>query len=294
MGGHMIGRLVEWWTALDVEIQSAMIGAGATILTVLGGLCLLIIQLRSQASQTREAIQEGERRKLKAEMFAEGAAAARSLVDQAIELQTAIRSMTDELLLASAAGAANLGFPTPKARFLSLLRKHEEFSDAALRFIFLVENRRFIDTRIIVFRSAISDVLDSLRNAIFREFSQHIMPLLPVDAVDGSTFPYTPPKQDSVRQAISVAKPAIQALDDAIAYGQDFTVELQNRLLGDLFGSAVEHRVPLDPASKVISLDHFDELERYFHEETPSGRNRLRISEEIARRFREPASEKRS
>ncbi len=47
-------------------------------------------------------------------------------------------------------------------------------------------------------------------------------------------------------------------------YAEDFLVELQNALLGDLFAKQVAHRKPLDPTKQVIKLEQADELDQWF------------------------------
>jgi len=71
-------------------------------------------------------------------------------------------------------------------------------------------------------------------------------------------------------------------------YTEDFIVELQNALLGDLFGQEVSHRKPLDPAKKVITLQQADELEQWFATSTDWGKEMARIEAETAARFLPP------
>ena len=77
----------------------------------------------------------------------------------------------------------------------------------------------------------------------------------------------------------------IAALDDAVMYTEDFLVELQNHLLGDLFGKKVAHRKPLDPAKKVITFQQASELERWFATSTDWGHKMAQIEAETTARF---------
>lgn len=85
---------------------------------------------------------------------------------------------------------------------------------------------------------------------------------LTVDNPAGGFFPYTPPSVAEAKSAQIICDSILAELDEANSYGEDFLVEMQNALLGDLFGTHVKHRVPLDPKLKAISLDRFEELER--------------------------------
>lgn len=68
-------------------------------------------------------------------------------------------------------------------------------------------------------------------------------------------------------------------------YAEDFLVELQNILLGDLFGHAVSHRAPIDPNSKVVSLANCDELEAWFNNSTPWGKHCAKVQAETRQRL---------
>jgi hypothetical protein len=77
----------------------------------------------------------------------------------------------------------------------------------------------------------------------------------------------------------------LAALDDIQSYAEDFLVELQNILLGDLFGYSVSHRAPIDPNSRVVSLANFDELEGWFNNSTPWGRHCAKVVKETRQRL---------
>jgi hypothetical protein len=258
---------------LDPQIQAAVIGAAATAIAATVGFGGLILQLRSQGRQSREAIAENERRKLKAEMYQKAVAETRQLADAAITLDVMLRRLQIELTVAAHANLANLGYPLPSVRYSDVLEKSGEFMDAALQFIFTVENWRFLDPRIIVFRSAMNVVLHDLRELLHREFSLHVMPTLPVQAPDGTIFQYTPPSPAGAEKVKDLCDKACACLIDVTSYTEDYTVELQNVLLGDLFDTQVPHRIPLDPRSKVITLDRAEELERFFETSTAWGTN---------------------
>jgi len=111
------------------------------------------------------------------------------------------------------------------------------------------------------------------------------MTSIPAQLPDGSIFPYTPPSVQHAAVIKQLCERFIAALDDAVMFTEDFLVELQNALLGDLFAKQVAHRKPLDPAKKVITLDDADELDRWFAASTDWGREMARIEAETAARF---------
>ena len=113
------------------------------------------------------------------------------------------------------------------------------------------------------------------------------MQSIPVQLPDGSIFPYTPPTVEHASFIKRFCESFIAALDDATMYTEDFQVELQNHLLGDLFGKNVIHRKPLDPAKKVITFQRADELEHWFATSTDWGREMARIDADTVARFRD-------
>lgn len=268
------------WHGLGPETQAALIGALSTLAVAIVGFGGLILQMRAQARQGREAIAENERRKLKAAMYDEAVAVCRVLADAAIDLSTQLRTMAFELAVAAQAASVDVGYQTPSTRFPALLAGYAAFSDAVFRFIFLVENRRFVDPRIVVFRTALSVVIHDTGELMHRRFPLEVMPTLPTEAPAGNLYPYTPPAPASAERVRVLAETFIQSLTDATSYTEDFLVELQNRLLGDLFETSVAHREPIDPAVKVITLEDAEDLERWFATSTAWGQKYARIEAE--------------
>ena len=245
----------------------------------------LILQMQSQGQQSRDAIAENERRRLKAAMYEDAVAVCRELADNAIELATALRMMMLQVEYAAQAYQNGHPFDLPAARYPVLLQKNAQFSDAALKFIFLVENRRVVDPRILIFRTAMNVVLHDTRKLMHSELGVNVMTSIPTQLPDGSMFNYTPPSVQHATVIKHLCERFISALDDAVMYTEDFLVELQNALLGDLFAKQVAHRKPLDPDKKVITLKDADELELWFAASTDWGRETARIETETAARF---------
>lgn len=84
-----------------------------------------------------------------------------------------------------------------------------------------------------------SVVLHDTRNLMHSDFVAHVMRAIPAQLPDGTMFPSTPP---TVAQAVVIkdlCERFIDSLGDSTAYTEDFLVELQNHLLGDLFDNVV-------------------------------------------------------
>ena len=273
------------WSGFGPETKAALIGAISTVGIGIIGFGGLIFQMRSQGRQSRDAVAENERRRLKAAMYEDAVTICREVADASIEFANTLRMMMLQLEFAAQAHPNGQPFDLPSARYPALLEKHAQFSNAALKFVFLVENRRVIDPQILIFRTAMNVVLYDTIKLMHSDFVANVMASIPTQLPDGNIFPYTPPTVQHAAVIKQLCERFISALNDAVMYTEDFLVELQNTLLGDLFGTKVAHRTPLDPAKKVITLERADELERWFETSTDWGREIARIEAETAAKF---------
>lgn len=280
----MLG-ISEWWIGLSAELQAALVGAAATAGAAIFGVGAVIAQVRSQGRQSRAAIAEAERRKTNAALYEDAVSICRGLADASIELSTKLHTMNMEIGVAARAAAAMLAYNIPSARFPALSALYDKFADAALRFIFMIENRRIVDPRILIFRTAMNTVLHNSRQSMFSDFVLHVMPALPTDHPNGGIFPYKPPSIDGALAVRKCSDQLIRAMDDAIAYTEDFLTEMQNVLLGDLYGNRLEPRQPIDPSRRTVTLDQAQDLEAWFSSKTAWGVQAERIEAEARERF---------
>ena len=189
------------------------------------------------------------------------------------------------LLAASRAAESNPEVPPPAARFPALLARYSAFSDAAIKAITLIETRRIIDPRLIVFRTALSTVLHDTRKIIHGDFATWVMPNIPTDNPAGGIFTYQPPILSRSEKIGQLCDQVIDSLGDATAYAEDLLVALQNLLLGDLFPTLVPARQPIDPAKRAVTLDQADALETWFRTTTAWGREMAQIEADAVTRF---------
>jgi hypothetical protein len=279
-----MGDLMQLCQGLGPEIKAAIVGAIGTLAAAILGGGALVLQMRSQGRQSRDAIAENERRKLKAAMYEDAVVTSRALAEAAIALSAALRNTKMQVKLAASAAERGHQFQVPDVRFPALANQYVRFSEAALRLIFLIEHRRFIDPRLLIFRTAVNVVLHDANHIMFSRFVVTVIPALPIEGPDG-LLPYTPPYLAVAQEIERLCDDFIRSLDDIVSYTEDFLVELQNRLLGDLFGTSVSHRQPIDPDSKVITLDRAEELEAWFAASTAWGRNMVRLESDARKHF---------
>ena len=276
--------MMTLWESLDASMQAAIVGVGGTVLTAIIALFAIAWQLSAQRKQSNDAIAENERRKLKAAMYEDAVKVARELVDSAIALSTPIRITALQVRTVAAAAAEGRQFMPPQTSVPDVLQKWSAAQEAVVRFIFLVEERRFIDPRLLVFRSAMNSVAHDAREAMDGNLFVRLVDVVQHQLHNGDLSQYVPPIE-TAEHFNSASERLLSALQDMQCYAEDFLVELQNILLGDLFGNAVSHRAPIDPNSKVVSLANFDDLEVWFNNSTPWGRHCAAVEAETRQRF---------
>jgi hypothetical protein len=260
------------WAAADPEIRAAIIGAVATCATGALGFGAVIAQIGAQGRANRRNVAESERRRLKTELYEQTVAVCATLQDANITFSNAMRLLGQSILYAAQVKAEGGGIPLNVARMQTIMDSHSAMSNAATDFIFLIERRQIIDPRLLVFRTAISVALYEIDQLYNKQFVPIAIPLLPADLPNGQVI-FNPPDV-SAAQAFHQLTTNIANETGAITTCiEDFLIEMQNLLLGDLFKNRAKHRVPIDPAARVIRLDQADELEREFLTNTPWGKH---------------------
>jgi hypothetical protein len=273
------------WTAMDSTLKAGVFQGAATLAAALFGFGGVIITIILQGGQSRLAVAENERRRIRAAMYEDAVRICRDVTDSSIMLSNDLRMMAMQLVAASRAAESSPDVQLPTARFPALLAAYGQFNDAAIKAITFIETRRIVDPRLIVFRTALSTVLHDSRTIIHGEFVTWVMPNLPTDNPAGGIFPYQPPILTRAEKVSQLCDRVIDALGDATAYAEDLLVALQNLLLGDLFKTPVPPREPIDPAKRAVTLDQADALEAWFRETTAWGRETARIEAAAHARF---------
>lgn len=277
--------IIEFLQNLDPTIQGALIGSAGTLLTALLAFFGIAWQLKAQRTQSNEAIAENERRKLKATMYEDAVSVARELIDASISLSTSVRSTVLQVRHVATLAGNGQQFVAPRTRIQDILSKSDEVQKAAVRFIFLIEERRFIDPRLLVFRSAMNSAAHDVRLPMTTELFVKLVDSVQHELPNGEYAPYKVPTVEEAELLREESEKLFAALRDIECYAEDFLVEMQNLLLGDLFGNSVDHREPIDPNSKVISVANYKQLEDWFNNSTPWGRECNRVEAETRERL---------
>lgn len=254
-------------------VLAALIGGGATLTAAVVGALTIVGQIARQGQLNRESVAENERRRLKSKLYEEVEAACNAYGDAQASFLSKLLLASQEIQIAAYSERDGYRYAVPQGRIMELSRLSGDLHTAAIDLVMLIERRQFIDPKLIVFRTALNAALHPVRKAFQDEFFGPAMRMLPTDRPDGEgIFPYTPPSPEDADQLNDIALRIAKHLSTAVGYVEDFAIEMQNLLVADLFGTNVVHRIPMDPAERVIRLDQAEALERYFIQETEWGR----------------------
>lgn len=270
---------------MDTEIAAALIQGAFTLAAGGAAIWGISYQIRKQGEQSREAILEGEARKLKMQMYEEGITAARDLADATIALSVRLQTIHSALKSREHMILEEIDLPwfDPKTDEISSLI--DTFSEQCIKFVYLLENRRIIDSRMIIFR----DMLHALKHDADQHYHDHLMCPLVIMSFRTNYQNNLYDMRDMEQKATPFLEIVIYRLFAIVWLMEDFSVEMQNLLLGDSLNNKVPHRVPIDPHSLVVKLDDYEALQAHI-QQTPWGKKNARIEAETAASFLKPNS----
>ena len=281
----MLADPLTLWHGFGPETKAALIGAFSSICVAAIGIVGLISQLRKQGRQNRENVAEVERRRIKAQMYGEAERICSEFADISGEFTAKMISSGQEILMAARGHASGASYPAPLARLMTLSELRTNLETALINVIFLVENRRFIEPSIVVFRSALSSAMHDLQRSFAETYFELALKSMPMPNPNGGMFDYAPPTIDEAEILWKRTLEIVEFNHELSSYVEDFMIELQNFLVSDLFGKIVPYRQPINPDLKVIRIKDSEYLEKYFLNETSWGHKIKRHEEHARKRF---------
>jgi hypothetical protein len=279
----MIQAVYSFLSSLDPEVKGAIIGALTTVIAGGLGLLVLVWRLRREAQLAIDENKTTEAMKLKLKIYEQEVI---KVVEVAVDTEVAfagfIRRFISDLRNHKTLADAGLPSSLPVARIPALIELKGSFDRAAIALITFTERWFVIDPRFEVFRIAINAALYDIGTE-YAAYFDFVLRAMPVDLPGG--VHWTAPSNDQIDAMNAASDKLIDRLGTMTAYSSDFQAEMQNVLIGPLFGNAVPRRQPLDPRHVVISLANDALLTQYFQEDTPWGRNRKAIEDNVRARF---------
>lgn len=277
----MLDEIITWWSRLQPNVQAALIGAGATVTAATIGALVVARQIRKQAANAIRQNSHNEALKLKLKVYEEIIEVVQRCQDASSSLSSFVRVFSVGVQLARNACARAQRIVVPDGRAPVFLDLQKSFAQSAVMMVFLTERWQIIDPRIEVFRTAFNSALHDVRSA-YTKYVKIAVELMPVVRPDGqSIFPWSPPDDLQFAALDQAGKSLIEAVDKLASFAYDFQGEMQNLLVGELFGKQVPPRASIDPSYPVIRLEHHAKLEAYFLTDTAWGRSKTKVEEEV-------------
>jgi hypothetical protein len=262
------------------------VGDLITILGILVGVIIVILQLGRQHSSQLKLQRENYREQLRLKIYQQFSKLLDITVHKNIassmyaflipgNIQTYRRQIKD-------------GFsPSPlQDRTSELIKLKNETTKAIIALMFMIERYQIVEPRIDIFRIAIG-VADHDMTETFRPLFSFLLRILPdeIPRPDGSLVLVNviSPSDEQVKELKMLVDAYKAASDDMASYLYDLNIELQNTLLSNLFPQKVPRRKPLDPRCKIISTepDEIERLQKYFEEETDWGKKKKQTLQRV-------------
>jgi hypothetical protein len=264
-------------------------GHDALAATILG-FFVVVYQIGSQAQNALKQSRENEAVKLKLEVYKDIITISRDASTAVGDFAFLIHRFHSDLLFARQTQTDLNAYVIPlnsgdSERFAD---SRAEMSRNAIRLMALTETWQKIDPRIDIFRKAINAALFDIDTTYEPYFNAALraMPLgVPRDPPKegATTVSWHPPSDEVLQQIGTLGNTVTHALRTLQSYVFDFQKEMQTHLLAELFPHTIPPRTPIDPKSIVIRLDRYDELSRYFDQQSNWGREQARIKNEMRR-----------
>lgn len=262
------------------EVQAAFVGAATTMLTGVAGFGVLLWRLRVEAQRAIAENKAAEALKLKLKIYEQEVVPTVERVgDAQSALSTFVRLFVVALRNYQTLASAGVTAATPTERVPDLIKLNAAFDAATVAIITFTERWFVVDPRFEIFRIAINAASHDAREA-WGAYYEGVMRSVPVDLPD--RVHWNPPDSAMIDAIEAVSNRFVDRLGEVSAYAYDFQAEMQNILVGPLFGNVVPRRQPIDPRHVVISLENDALLTRYFREDTAWGRA-TRATEESVR-----------
>lgn len=279
-----------WWLGLEPEVQSSFIGASATLLVGGLGFLAVFIQIGRQAKHALEQTRVNEAEKLKLEIYRLILETCTEATSELRRFSGYLRKFAMEVENARSFHALRIPYIVPSGRFLEYTQVRTEALSSAIEVISVIERWHVIDSRMRIFKDAISAALFDIEKVLDGEFQTIAARSFPMNRPGTDIVlpwqPLSPEIQSALAAKIDLAFDAILTLS---LYIGDFQTEMQALLVGGLFGGSVTVRRPIDPSAKVITLEDQAELRRYFWEDSPWGLNASSLLADVAGKFQMPA-----
>ena len=262
---------VQDWVSPTIQIVVAILAAFASVGTILW-------QMKKQREHTLEQQKQITKSQLRLEAYRDFQKIyAPFLESSLIEIEIRLIFIAFQRQLDN----AQLGFPDTPVQYRepNFREKLEGHLNNAIELTFYIERHAPLLPKFDVFTKAFSVAHYEIQKDR-RKLQEVLLRWLPIDNPDftkylgASQFINNPKLSvEAVKEFEAVMEPTLDSLGLLKIWAMDLTVELQNHLLGDYADCKVSHREPIDSKFFVVSIDKYNNLMKYFDEQTEQGQN---------------------
>lgn len=165
------------------------------------------------------------------------------------------------------------------------IHRHHQYSQSITNLMMNLETIQIIEPKLKIFCTALSSInweVGNYRDQITDDtFSYVFNEFINRDGKEIKANPALITASDMKRIQDTINNMCNSAID-GMCYIEDLKVELQNLLLGEVYSNRkLALRTPLVAGKKVISIERYDELKKYFREQHPMGIEQDRLEKEI-------------
>lgn len=242
-----------WWDYLGVEMQAALVGAGATGLIGIFGFVMIVWQIREQA-----------RKSIKIEVYKSFTQTIEAATSSYHVFWSAVTEVQWDMDMHLRMLAGAVPWRPSAARVEVVSEKFYAMSSAVIDLMATVERWHIIDPRTDLFKVALSDALQEARVA-WGEYHAFLARVLPRDDVV-----WHPPPVPLINDLLASGRRLDGKLQVIIGFLTDCQNEMQQLLLGGLFkrwlvvANQVKRREKVAAGVTVLRLDRYDELSQHF------------------------------
>lgn len=248
------------------------------MVTIIVGVIVVLLQVYLQHRSELRLQQENYRERLRLQVYREISAAVTDASARVRDAHLYAFTLPASLEMFHDALARGGLAPSPvKQRAEDFAAKHGDAERSLHGLVNLLGTYEVTVPRLDIFSIALEATAHDLREE-FQRLHRHLLDVLPIEIriKDGSnqTVNVKDLSREQLRELNGLTSSYSSAGLTLISYLLDLKVELQNRLVGPLFGVSVARRCPIDPEVKVITTDAEDyaPLRRYFLEDTEWGK----------------------
>lgn len=258
---------LDWFQSQPKELQPALLSSFTTLSVFVLGFLTIVGTAFANRRNTLKAARDDQ----KLEIYKEALVKIDAAVDAQSEADSYLRNAITSLRIQNDSVKEGIYPNAPRQRFPEFSALHYAQRKKVIDLHLFLEQWAVIDPRLEAFRKAFG-----YQGRVLMDAESVLNPLLilalPTDNPTGGTFPYSVPPSSLLDQLVSAADRYHYETGLLSAYVGDLNVELQQLLLGHLFGHRIVRRDAPDPGQFAIRLDRHRQIVRHF-ESTPFFRN---------------------